>query len=108
MGPRRGRVPLEVVAEAWLASRGTVKRRTLETDRAIWNSYIPPRWRGRPVVLITTADVSTWIGELMARGLARSTVTRALASLRSLLGYPVADQRVAINGAAIAKVRQVA
>jgi integrase len=103
MDPRRGRVPLEVVADAWLASRGTVKRRTLETDRAIWNNYIAPNWPSRPVVSITTAEVSTWMGELMARGLARSTVTRALAALRSLLSYAVADQRVAINVAAIAK-----
>jgi site-specific recombinase XerD len=43
------------------------------------------------------------MSDLMARGLARSTVTRALASLRLLLSYAVADQRVVINAAAIAK-----
>jgi hypothetical protein len=77
LDPRRGRVDLEVVAEAWLASRVTVKRRTLESDQGIWRNYIAPRWRHRPVASITTAEVSTWMGELMARGLARSTVTRA-------------------------------
>jgi hypothetical protein len=72
LDPRRGRVDLEVVAEAWLASRVTVKRRTLESDQGIWRNYIAPRWRYRPVASITAAEVSTWMGELMARGLARS------------------------------------
>ena len=52
---------------------------------------------------ITTAEVSTWMGKLMASGLARSTVTRALATLRSLLAFAVADGRVTVNVAAIAK-----
>jgi integrase len=58
LDPRRGRVPLEVVAEAWLASRATVKRRTFESDRGVWRNYIAPRWRSRPVVSITTADTN--------------------------------------------------
>lgn len=32
--PRRGQVPLWVVAGDWLGSRGSVKRRTRETDEA--------------------------------------------------------------------------
>lgn len=51
---------------------------------------------------ISTADVSTWMGELMGRGLARSTVTRALAPLRSLLTYAVTDGRVTVNVVALA------
>ena len=102
MDPRRGRVPLEVVAEAWLASRATVKRRTFESDRGIWRNYIAPRWRSRPVMSISTADVSTWMGELTGRGLARATVTRALATLRSLLTYAVTDGRVTVNVVALA------
>jgi integrase len=43
------------------------------------------------------------MGELMARGLARSTVTRALATLRSLLAFAVADGRITVNAAAMAK-----
>jgi integrase len=40
---------------------------------------------------------------LLKRGLARSTVTRALATLRSLLSFAVADGRVTVNVAAGAK-----
>jgi integrase len=100
LDPRRGRVPLGRLAEDWLSARGAVKRRTLETDRGAWRNYIAPRWGGRPVISITAAEVSMWTGELLARGLARSTVTRALATLRSLLAFAVADGCVGVNVAA--------
>lgn len=103
LDPRRGRVPLGLVAEDWLASRTTVKRRTLESDRSAWRLYIQPRWEHRSVSSITAAEVSSWMGELMSRGLARSTVARALATLRSLLSYAVADGRIAVNVAAVVK-----
>ncbi len=103
LDPRRGQVPLSVVAEMWLESRRTVKRRTLESDRGAWRNYIAPRFGRRPVASITTADVSSWLGDLMRRGLARSTATRALATLRSLLSFAVADGRVTVNAAAAAK-----
>ena len=46
------------------------------------------------------AEVSNWVGSLMARGLAPSTATRALATLRSVLAFAVADARVPQNVAA--------
>jgi hypothetical protein len=49
LDPRRGPVPLNVVAEMWLESRRTVKRRTLESDRGAWRNYIAPRFGRRPV-----------------------------------------------------------
>jgi hypothetical protein len=103
LDPRRGQVPLSTVAEMWLESRRTVKRRTLESDRGAWRNYIAPRFGRRPVASITTADVSSWLGDLMRRGLARSTATRALATLRSLLSFAVADGRVTVNAAAAAQ-----
>jgi Phage integrase central domain len=103
LDPRRGQMPLSVVAEMWLESRRTAKRRTLESDRGAWRNYIAPRFGRRPVASITTADVSSWLGDLMRRGLARSTVTRALATLRSLLSFAVADGRVTVNAAGAAK-----
>ena len=41
--------------------------------------------------LIAAAEVSSWVGSLVARGLAPSTATRALATLRSVLAFAVAD-----------------
>lgn len=103
LDPRRGQVPLAIVAEQWLESRRTMKRRTLESDIGAWRNYIAPRFERRPVSSITAADVSGWLGDLIGRGLARSTVTRALATLRSLLSFAVADGRLALNTAAAAK-----
>ena len=51
--PRRGRVALDDVAQEWLTSRSTVKRRTLESDRGVYRLYIRPRWGSRPVASIT-------------------------------------------------------
>jgi integrase len=98
--PRRGQVPLSVVAADWLDSRGSVKRRTRETDEAAWRNYVQFRFGNWPVASITAAEVSSWVGSLVARGLAPSTATRALATLRSILAYAVADARIQHNVAA--------
>ena len=98
--PRRGQVPLSVVAADWLRSRSSVKRRTRESDESAWRNYIEPRFGNWPVASITAAEVSGWVGALMARGLAPSTATRALATLRSILAFAVADARVQHNVAA--------
>jgi integrase len=98
--PRRGQVPLSVVAEEWPRSRASVKRRTRESDAAAWRNYIRPRFGNWPVASITAAEVSSWVGSLVARGLAPSTATRALATLRSILAFAVADARVRHNVAA--------
>jgi integrase len=98
--PRRGQVPLSVVAADWLSSRGAVKRRTRETDEAAWRNYVQPRFGNWPVASITAAEVSSWAGSLVARGLAPSTATRALATLRSILAFAVADERIQHNVAA--------
>ena len=99
--PRRGQVPLSAVAADWLGSRGSVKRRTRESDEAAWRNYIRPRFGNWPVASITAAEVSSWVGSLVARGLAPSTATRALATLRSILAFAVADARIQHNVAAV-------
>lgn len=101
--PRRGQVPLSVVAADWLGSRSSVKRRTRESDEAAWRNYIQPRFGNWPVASITAAEVSSWVGSLVARGLAPSTATRALATLRSVLAFAVADSRVQRNVAAVVR-----
>jgi len=83
-----------------LRSRSSVKRRTRESDAAAWRNYIQPRFGNWPVASITAAEVSAWVGSLVARGLAPSTATRALATLRSILAFAVADARVQHNVAA--------
>ena len=99
--PRRDQVALSVVAVACLSSRSSVKRRTRESDEAAWRNYICPCFGNWPVASITAAEVSGWVGSLVARGLAPSTATRALATLRSILAFAVADARIQHNVAAV-------
>jgi len=101
--PRRGRVPLSDVTADWLNSRGLVKRRTRESDESNWRNYVRPRFGNWPVAAITAAEVSAWVGGLVDRGLAPATATRALATLRSILAFAVADGRVHHNVAATAR-----
>lgn len=101
--PRRGQVPLSVVAADWPGSRSSVRGRTRESDEAAWRNYIQPRFGNWPVASITAAEVSAWVGSLVAHGLAPSTATRALATLRSVLELAVADARVQHNAAAVVR-----
>ncbi len=101
--PRRGRVPLAQVVDEWLASRGTVKRRTRESELGVWRNYIEPRFGKRPVASITPAVMSAWVGQLVSDGRASSTAARALATLRSVLAFAVADGRLTVNAAAAVK-----
>jgi integrase len=101
--PRRGQVPLSAVAADWLGSRSSVKRRTRESDEAAWRNYIAPRFGNWPAASITAAEVSSWVGSLVARGLAPSTATRALATLRSVLAFAAPDARVQQNVAAVVR-----
>jgi integrase len=101
--PRRGRVPLESVAEDWLSSRSAVKRRTRETDESTWRLHVEPRFGDRPVGSITTAEVEQWVGSLVAAGHSASSVNRYLATLRSVLNHAVRDSRITVNPAALVR-----
>ncbi|MPZ59795.1 MAG: tyrosine-type recombinase/integrase [Propionibacteriales bacterium] len=101
--PKRGRVPLSAVAADWMASRSSVKRKTQENERMVWRVHISPRFGNSPVASITTAQVATWVGGLVASGLAPSTAARYLQVLRSVVEYAVADGRIRINPAADVK-----
>jgi integrase len=97
--PRRGRVPLRQVADAWFATRHSVKRKTREADQAAWTSHIEARFGDGPVASVTPAEVAQWVGQLVAKGIAPSTAARYLATLRSILAHAVADGRVSHNAA---------
>ena len=101
--PRRGKVPLSAVAEEWVSARHAVKRRTREADAANWRLHVEPAFGRRPVASITASEVSGWMGRLIGSGASPSSVRRYLATLRSVLAYAVADQRVTVNVAATVK-----
>ncbi|MGH3365665.1 MAG: phage integrase central domain-containing protein [Nocardioidaceae bacterium] len=98
--PKRGRVPLSAVADDWLISRSSVKRRTREADRADWRLHVEPRFGNLPVNSITTAEVASWVGGLVGNGVSPSSAARYLTTLRSILGYAISDGRIYVNVAA--------
>lgn len=101
--PRRGRVSLSLVADAWLLTRDGVKRKTRETDRLVWANYIAPAFGRRPVASLTTAELSEWAAQIVASGRSPATARRALSTLRSILGHALADERIVRNPAARVK-----
>lgn len=101
--PRRGRVPLDQVAEDWLLSRQAVKRNTRVTERHSWEKHIKPRFGSAPVASITSSEVASWVGGLLSSGLAPSTASRHLSALRGLLAFAVDDGRITVNVAAKVK-----
>ena len=101
--PKRGRVPLSTVASDWLMSRGSVKRRTREADAADWRLHVQPRFGKLPVNSITTAEVASWVGGMIDKGVSPSSAARYLATLRLILGYAIADGRIYVNVAAPVK-----
>jgi integrase len=98
--PRRGRVALREVAEAWLDSRNAVKRRSRESDEANWRLHVEPTFGDLPVASITKAAVARWVGALIANGASASSTNRYLATLRSIMAFAVADGRIQTNPAA--------
>lgn len=98
--PRRGRIELSSIVEDWLRSRGAVKRSTRESDESAWRLHIEPRFGNVPVGSLTSADIGRWTGDLAASGAAKSSVSRYLNTLRSLLNFAVADGRIRTNPAA--------
>ena len=47
--PRRGRISMGLVADGWLDTRASVKRRTRETDLATWANYVQPTFGNRAI-----------------------------------------------------------
>nr|MDQ6949212.1 tyrosine-type recombinase/integrase [Actinomycetota bacterium] len=101
--PRRGHVTVSFVAEAWLLTRDGVKRRTRETDRFVWASYVAPAFGRRSVASLTSAEIAEWAAQLIAGGRSPATSRRALSTLRSILGHAIADERIVRNPAARVK-----
>lgn len=101
--PRRGRVALSVVATGWLDSRQTIKANSRALELGAWKRHIEPAFGKVPVIAISKADVSTWVGRLVAEGMAPTTAARYLGVLRRLLAFAVEDGRVTVNVAAAVK-----
>jgi integrase len=103
LDPRRGQVALSTIAHGWLQSRKRLKKTSQRSDILAWERHIEPKFGRVSVASITTADVSKWVGVLLANGAQPSTAARYLASFRSLLEFAKEDERVSRNVAAAVK-----
>lgn len=104
LDPRRGRVTLASIEPDWSESRKRLKRKTQEADASAWRHHIEPKFGRVAIASISEAQVSTWVGGLVAGGLSTSTANRYLSTLRSLLAFAVADGRIHRNAAATVKL----
>ncbi len=94
--PRRGRVPLDQVAVDWLESRGTVKRRSKESDESSWRLHVKPRLR-RPTRRLdhpgSDRELAGRPGQRRRVGLERQPVPRHAALAAGLRGRGRPDHR---------------
>ena len=79
----------EAVAQAWLESRAHMAARTLDTDRSVWRRMVAPTFASRPVGRVTSAEIQSWLGRMALNGVPSSSLRRALAVLRGVLGFAV-------------------
>lgn len=98
--PIRGRIPLEEVAQDWLASRTGLAARTQDTEAWLYRRWVAPTFGKRQVASITSADIARWLGQMATTGAAPSSIRRTLAVLRGVLAHAVADRRLASSPAA--------
>ncbi len=108
--PTLGKVAVEHLLEAWLEQRaGRVSRTTLNTDRYLLPTpgqqsgrtstvAILPTWfRKLHVVKVTGNAVEKWQDDLLARGLAPTSVKRHRESLSSFFTWCVSEGYIASN-----------
>lgn len=68
---------------------GSFRASTLRTYRNIIERDLRPRWTGRPIAGITAAEVSRFHTELLARGLAASTINQTRAIVHGIFALGV-------------------
>jgi integrase len=108
--PRRGKVTAEDLLETWLEQRATrVSRTTLNTDRFLLptpgqqsgrsgtEAILPTWFRKLHVVRVTGGAVEKWQDDLLARGLAPTSVKRHRESLSSFFSWCVSEGYIASN-----------
>ncbi len=108
--PSRGKVSAEALLAIWLEQRAKrVSRTTLNTDRFLLptpgqqsgrssREPILPTWfRKLHIVKVTGASVEKWQDDLLARGLAPTSVKRHRESLSSFFTWCVSEGYIASN-----------
>ncbi|GGV12527.1 tyrosine-type recombinase/integrase [Streptomyces griseoflavus] len=94
--PDAGRVPFESYADAWIKER-EVTTRTRQLYASLLRHHLAPTFGSVNVADISPPLVRRWRADKLAAGTGPTTVAKAYALLRAILGTAVADQMIRRN-----------
>ncbi len=94
--PKAGEMPLGDWIDLWFGSID-VARTTLAQYRSLTRNHIQPRWGTTPLDAIGNMAVHTWVMELRARGLARTTAKTILKLLTMMLADAADETLIPTN-----------
>ncbi|MEV5274927.1 tyrosine-type recombinase/integrase [Streptomyces werraensis] len=94
--PDAGRVPFESYADAWIKER-EVTTRTRQLYASLLRRHLAPTFGPVNVADISPPLVRRWRADKLAAGTGPTTVAKAYALLRAILGTAVADQMIRRN-----------
>lgn len=97
--PAQSRITVGEWSARWLAQQVQLKPSTRARYAGLLTRWVLPRWSGVSLAEVSHADVSAWVTEMVAAGLAPSTVRQAHRVFALLLGLAVRDGRLSRNPA---------
>ena len=95
--PDRSRLTVGQWSQTWLAARGHLKPKTLESYRSLLRTRVLPTWADVPLSRIGHADVAGWVAGMRAEGLSASRTRQAYHVLTAMLDDAVRDGRLGRN-----------
>ena len=99
VNPARSRITLADWWDQWWPTTANLRESTRERDEIYWSSRIEPRFGSVRLDRIHSEDLQAWIAELLADGLAPSTVHKAVQILAKPLRAAVRHGRLQSNPA---------
>jgi integrase len=97
--PGLSRVPVDAWALDWLATQVQLKPSTAARYRVALERHVFPTWAGVPLSSVAYSDLSAWVADLVAAGLAPATVRYAYRVFSLALAHAVRSGRLSRNPA---------
>ncbi|WP_280256985.1 tyrosine-type recombinase/integrase [Nocardia abscessus] len=95
--PSAGRVTVDVVARAWLASHPSWEKSTLSRYKSVVERHILPRWGNVRLADLAHDDIQEWVTDQVHNGAAGGTVRKNLGVLSQICDHAVITRRIAVN-----------
>jgi len=91
--PKDRKMSINTWSEIWTASR-VWRDRTARRHRAALKNHVLPRFTGRTLSNIKTSEVQTWVNEMVAAGLAPTSIESYYGTFAQLMRAAVNDGRL--------------